>query len=100
MLLLQAADASAPTTVFFVLGFPWSPSRGWGGWVQPCATSQVGGRAGLRMCVAANVPPGHKNTTPHAVPTWVGSTVLKKGVTTHMCICYTQCTVRHCLPVS
>jgi len=31
LLLAQAANASAPTTVFFVLGFPWSPSRGWGG---------------------------------------------------------------------
>ena len=40
-----------------------SRSRGWGRWVQPYATFQVGGWAGLAYCVAANVPPGQKNTT-------------------------------------
>jgi hypothetical protein len=66
----RAANASAPPPKLamkrvLVLSISPAPSRsrGWGRWVQPYATFQVGGWAELTSCVAAKVPPRQKNTT-------------------------------------
>ena len=66
----RAANASAPPPKLamkrvLVLSISPAPSRsrGWGRWVQPYATFQVGGWAELASCVAAKVPPRQKNTT-------------------------------------